>query len=324
MGIRHLNKYLLDKCSTSSIKQIHLSKLKDKTIVIDTSIYLYKFIGDGLLEENLYIFITTLQKYNINALFVFDGVPPQEKWNTIETRNKEKDQAEVMYDNLSQQLSTSQYNDDERKKIMSQMQTVKKQCIRIKKHHIAFAKKLMEVMGIKYINAIGEADEICAKMCKSNIAFGCLSDDMDMFTYGCSNILRNLNLLKEEVTIYNYETIISDLQLTSTTFRILLIISTNDYNDQDDNNFNKSIKLYNEYKSTDHTNISFKTWLEEHVCHLSNTKDINHFERIYNLDNYIDVNVNNLNETSCKEDKIKYYNELQTIMKPHGFIFLNN
>ena len=324
MGIRYLNKYLVERCSNTSIKQIHLSKLKDKTIVIDTSIYLYKFIGDGLLEENLYILITTLKKYNINALFVFDGVPPQEKWNTIESRNKEKDHAEVMYDNLTHKLSISQYNDDERKKIISQMHSVRKQCVRIKKHQITFAKKIMEVLGIKYIDAIGEADEICAKLCKSKIAFGCLSDDMDMFTYGCSNILRNLNLLKEEVTIYNYESILTDLQLTSTTFRILLIISTNDYNDQDDNNFNKSIKLYNDFKSTDHTNISFKTWLEGHAHDGSNTKDINHYERIYNLDNYIDVNVNNLNETSCKEDKIKYYNELQQIMKPHGFIFLNN
>jgi 5'-3' exonuclease len=322
MGIRYLNKYLIDKCSKTSIKQVHLSKLKNKTIVIDTSIYLYKFIGDGLLAENLYILITTLKKYNINALFVFDGTPPQEKWNTIETRNKEKDEAELMYQELTQQLSLSQYSEDERKKILLQMHTVKKQCIRIKRYQILFAKQMMEALDVKYIDAIGEADEICAKFCKSNIAFGCLSDDMDMFTYGCSNILRNLNLLKEEVTIYDYESIISELQLTPTIFTQLLIISTNDYNDDNDNNFNKSLKWFDHYKQSQHNDMSFKSWLVENG-HLDNIHRINQIESIYRLDNNIDVIVNNLNDTySHMSNKIKY-NDLQELLRPYGFIFLN-
>jgi hypothetical protein len=321
MGIRYLNKYLIDKCSNASIKQLHLSKLKNKTIMIDTSIYLYKFIGDGLLAENLYILITTFKKYNINALFVFDGTPPQEKWNTIETRNKEKDEAETMYDALTHKLLESQYSEEERKKIMLQMNTVKKQCVRIKKQQIIFAKHLMDSLGVKYIDAIGEADEICAKFCRSNIAYGCLSDDMDMFTYGCSNILRNLNLLKEEVTIYNYESIIFDLQLTPDIFTLLLIISTNDYNDDNDNDFNKSLKWYNEYKQSQNTHIPFKKWLVENG-RLDDIDSINQTERIYKLNNIIDVNINNLNEVSGLGGNVKY-NELQELMAPYGFIFLN-
>lgn len=323
MGIRYLNKYLIDKCSNVSIKQLHLSKLKNKTIVIDTSIYLYKFIGNGLLAENLYILINVFKKYNINALFVFDGIPPQEKWNTIETRNKEKDQAENMYLELTKKLSESQYNEEERNKIMLQMNTVRKQCIRIKKKHFTFAKQLMDALGVKYIDAVGEADEICAKFCKSNIAYGCLSDDMDMFTYGCSNILRNLNLLKEEVTIYNYESIISDLQLTPRMFTLLLIISTNDYNEDNDNDFNKSLNWYNEYKVSDNIDIiPFKKWLIENG-HLDNIEIINQMERIYTLNDNIDVNVNNLNESSSQLCNNVKYNEIQELMKPHGFIFLN-
>ena len=321
MGIRYLNKYLIDNCSKASIKQLHLSKLKNKTIMIDTSIYLYKFIGDGLLAENLYILISTFKKYHINPLFVFDGTPPQEKWNTIETRNKEKDEAESIYDELTKKLSEFQYNEEERRKIMSQMNTIKKQCIRIKRQHIIFAKQLMDALCVKYINAMGEADEICAKFCKSNIAYGCLSDDMDMFTYGCSNILRNLNLLKEEVTLYNYESIVFELCLTPDIFTLLLIISTNDYNDDNDNDFNKSLKWYNEYKQSQNTHIPFKKWLVENG-RLDDIDSINQTERIYKLNNIIDVNINNLNEVSGLGGKVKY-NELQELMAPYGFIFLN-
>jgi 5''-3'' exonuclease (including N-terminal domain of PolI) len=226
-----------------------------------------------------------------------------------------------MYDDLTKKLLESQYSEEERKKIMLQMNTVKKQCIRIKKQQIIFAKHLMDSLGVKYIDAIGEADEICAKFCKSNIAYGCLSDDMDMFTYGCSNILRNLNLLKEEVTIYNYESIVFDLQLTPDIFTLLLIISTNDYNNDNDNDFNKSLKWYNKYKQSQHTHIPFKKWLVENG-HLDDIDSINQTERIYKLDNIIDVNINNLNESSYLCGNVKY-NDLQELMAPYGFIFLN-
>jgi len=320
MGIRYLNKFLIDKCSKESITQIHLSQLESKTIVIDTSIYLYKFIGEGMLSENLYILLTLFKKYKINALFVFEGTPPPEKWDTIETRNKEKDKAEVMYENLTRELEKSDYTDIERDKIMLQLQSVKKQCIRIKKHHIMFAKNMMDCFGIKYIDACGESDEICAKLCKSQIAFGCLSDDMDMFTYGCSNILRNLNLINEEVTLYNYEKIICDLNLKPQIFTQLLILSSNDYYKDNTNDFNKVMEWYYAYKKMEVV-MPFKNWLTEKK-YIQHIEDINNVEKIYTIDNNIEINVHNLNETITVQNNMKH-TKLNELLRPHGFIFLN-
>ena len=320
MGIRYLNKYLIDKCSKESITQIHLSQLESKTIVIDTSIYLYKFIGEGMLAENLYILLTLFKKYKINALFVFEGTPPPEKWDTIEIRNKEKDKAEVMYENLTRELEKSDYTVVERDKIMLQLQSVKKQCIRIKKHHIMFAKNMMDCFGIKYIDAYGESDEICAKLCKSQIAFGCLSDDMDMFTYGCSNILRNLNLINEEVTLYNYDKIIFDLNLKPQIFTQLLILSSNDYYKDNTNDFNKVMEWYYAYKKMEVV-MPFKNWLIENN-YIQHIEDINNVEKIYTIDNNIEINVHNLNETIISQNDMKY-TKLKELLRPHGFIFLN-
>ena len=59
MGIKHLNRYLQQECS-KGINKISLNDLRGKTIAIDTSIYLYRFMGENALLENFYL-ITFLQ-----------------------------------------------------------------------------------------------------------------------------------------------------------------------------------------------------------------------------------------------------------------------
>lgn len=89
MGIKNLNKYLQQSCN-KSINHIHLSELSGKRIVIDTSIYLYRFMGEGCLLENFYLMISIFRQYNIIPLFVFDGKPPAEKEDMLKQRKLEK------------------------------------------------------------------------------------------------------------------------------------------------------------------------------------------------------------------------------------------
>ena len=49
MGIRYLNKYLMQNCKNKSIEKKHLSCLGGKKIVVDTSIYLYKYQAQNAL-----------------------------------------------------------------------------------------------------------------------------------------------------------------------------------------------------------------------------------------------------------------------------------
>ena len=39
-----------------------------------------------------------------------------------------------------------------------------------------------------YYTAINEADELCASMVINGFAWACLSEDMDMFVYGCTRV----------------------------------------------------------------------------------------------------------------------------------------
>jgi 5'-3' exonuclease len=79
MGIKNLNRFLRDNCKKKSIYKASLKDLRGKTIVIDTSIYLYKFLGENALMENMYLFISTLLDNDITPIFIFDGKPPPEK-----------------------------------------------------------------------------------------------------------------------------------------------------------------------------------------------------------------------------------------------------
>ena len=54
MGIKHLNKYLRVECA-KSITCMDMKELANKTIVIDISIYMYKYQTDGTLIENIYL-----------------------------------------------------------------------------------------------------------------------------------------------------------------------------------------------------------------------------------------------------------------------------
>ena len=56
MGVKLLSKFLKNECYNDT-KKIHLSHLYGKKICIDTSIYLYRFKGQGMLIENFYVIL---------------------------------------------------------------------------------------------------------------------------------------------------------------------------------------------------------------------------------------------------------------------------
>jgi 5'-3' exonuclease len=94
MGIKNLNRFLLDNCNKKSITKIHLSKLTGKKLVIDVSIYLYKFLSENALMENMYLFISILKKYDISPIFIFDGKPHPEKKQLLIKRLIDKMEAD--------------------------------------------------------------------------------------------------------------------------------------------------------------------------------------------------------------------------------------
>ena len=156
MGIKYLNKYLLTNCSRKSINNTSLKDLYGKTIVVDTFIYLYKYMADGggeLLPKNIENFILTFKKYNITPIFIFDGKPPQEKRILLEQRRVKKEEAKMKYDTILQKIEESEGNKS--LELTNQLASLKKQFIRIDYEHIQSAKNIMKKHNVIYIDHQG-------------------------------------------------------------------------------------------------------------------------------------------------------------------------
>lgn len=257
MGVKLLNTFLTNKTFTS-LNKIHLSKLSGKSIAIDTSIYLYRFIGENALIENLFTMCSLFRKYNIHPIFVFDGKPPKEKEHELKKRSDEKQEAKYKYKKLQELYNKT--NDNEEKILLEkQMKELKKSFIYIKNSDIRKVKDFFQSYGITYIDSNGEADQICAYLCKINKVYACLTEDMDQFIYGTKKILRYLSLLKENVVLYDIENIYDELNITKHNFKKMCILSGTDYNS---NHFNLNTNIFKIYDLIQYNNNDFDKVIE--------------------------------------------------------------
>lgn len=315
MGIKFLNKYLQQSCGDSAIKKTHLAELSGKKIVIDTSIYLYRFAGDETLLENFYLMISIFRQYNIIPLFVFDGKPPKEKYDLLQQRKNEKKEAEEKYKELENTID-DEMTSKEISELKQKMDLLKKDFIRIHHTDIQNVKILMQSYGVSYIDAPGEADKLCAKLVSKNKAYACLSEDMDLFVYGCNRVMRYLSLLKKTVIMYDLKEILNDIKLTHEELKNICIVSGTDYN-KNNVSLTQMFKYFKKYKKTDEND--FYTWL------LNNTKIIDNIEDLYVITELFDLN--NMEEYKPYEN-IKISNgpinraNLITIMRKENFIFI--
>ena len=328
MGIKYLNKYLQSNCK-KSIRQISLHELRDRKIVIDTSIYLYRFLGENALLENFYLMISIFREYNIIPLFVFDGKPPKEKYELLKKRKMEKKNAEMKYNELDCKIKDNSVDMDpvEKKEIKDTMELLKKDFIRLHHTDIENVKILFQAYGVSYVEAPGEADKLCAKMVCKNKAYACLSEDMDLFVYGCSRVLRYMSLLKKTVVLYNMKDMLQELDINQEEFRSICIVSGTDYTvGSDDNNTNgnnliktlKYFKKYQKYKKDGHDR--FYDWLETNTSYGIDSIELYNIHSLFTLENMIEYK---------QYEKLRIINgpinksNLIMVMEKEDFIFAN-
>ena len=298
MGIRNLNKYLLQNCH-NSIKDIHLSELKNKKISVDISIYLYQFERNGNLINGMYDMINIFKFYNIIPVFIFDGKPPEEKNYILQERKKIKEKnnekikeltdkmnrltdknillnniinkEELVLTNLEEEL---RINEEEKKNILLNIERIKKQTVYITRDKIEQVKYIIRISGATYYDAPQEADELCSILNIREQVWGCMSEDMDMFIYGCPRIIRYFNIYKKNVKLYSIQDILYELNVSFNSFKQICILSGTDYNTHNNKyDLSKSINLFNQYQEYInihhykklYSSLGFIEWMIEHI-----------------------------------------------------------
>ena len=316
MGIKYLNRFLQENCK-ESIKKISLNELSGKKIVVDTSIYMYRYLGENALLENIYLMIGILRKYNIVPLFVFDGKPPKEKEELLKERKKNKKIAEEKYTELQNKIINEEIEQNE--KIEEEMNKLKKEFIRLHHTDIENVKLLMQSLGVSYIDAPGEADKLCAKIVNKNLAYACLSEDMDMFVYGCKRVLRYLSLLNKTTIIYEMKDILIELDMNFNDFKTICVISGTDYNINNTNDLSRTLKYFKKYRKSKQKSSNFLHWLEENTEYIKG-EQVRDILKLFNLDNVPELK--SCLKTRIINSEINLSN-LKNIMEKEDFIFVN-
>ena len=236
MGVNSLGKLLktvLGKDSKAIIER-DLGSYSGQVVAIDASLQLYRFVLairnsngghdmrtiSGKLTSHIFgIKCKAIQllRNGILPIFVFDGVPPSIKQKTLQDRKKVKIKAR-------NKLQDGQYETETEK-----IKLVKRTFF-ITEQHIKELQKMLDLMGLPYIQAVGEAESQCAAldMIPHVNVNGVVTEDWDALLFGCKKMLRNFSN-KGKVSEVNLDAILEELELTHEQFIELCIILGTDY-----------------------------------------------------------------------------------------------
>tara|TARA_Y100000389_G_C17443764_1_gene510300 strand:- start:1245 stop:2186 length:942 start_codon:yes stop_codon:yes gene_type:complete len=313
MGVKLLTTFLKTQDTGDGIKKIELKSLSGKKIAVDIFIYMYRFLKEDKLLENIYLMCFTFRKYNIIPLFVFDGFDINEKKKDEITKRKAI-KTKAMYE--YEKIKKSEIIDSNMKE---KMNILYKQMITLTKKDVESAKLLIKGCGMRYITAHGESDILCSALVKSNKVYACLTEDSDLFVYNCPRVIKYLSLLNHTCLLYDLKKILCIINITYEDLLNISILSGTDYNNQISGDIfcNKNYLL--EYKN-ESINKTFLDWmLEKKRINSDDIKTIYEIKKCYTLD------VNTVLKT-CPYIIIKNYdynyNKIRNILERENFIFI--
>lgn len=285
MGIKGLSTYVKNSGRRGSTTRT-LASLRGMRVVVDASIYMYRYQAQNDLVGGMYAMVSILEHHGIEQHFVFDGSPPTEKFMALEQRKMQRQEARdelARLENIVVGLPPS-----DARELNVRIKRLQRQCTCLTDEDITSVKKLLTLMGIGYTVADGEAERLCAKLVQCRVMDACLSDDTDLFAYGCPRVLRYLSVLGETVIHYDYSAILQDLGMSPEEFRSVCVMAGTDYN-RATQGFGRAYSAFTRFKSSAATE-SFTNWLIGSDCG-GDTIDECEFWSAYLMYNLNDVDV---------------------------------
>ncbi|MCP8321429.1 MAG: flap endonuclease-1 [archaeon] len=179
-------------------KKLSLDDLSGRIIAIDAYNALYQFLavirgekGEPLMDRQrritshlsglFYRSINLLEK-GVKVVYVFDGEPPELKEAEIERRKRIKKEAIVRYE----QAIRMGRMDEARK--YAQMTS------QLKDMMVEDAKRLLDYMGIAWVQAPSEGEAQAAYMAEKGHVWAAVSQDHDSLLFGAPRLVRNLTI----------------------------------------------------------------------------------------------------------------------------------
>lgn len=198
MGIKQLFKFLSENANRS-IKVQSMDNYTGRVLAVDASMCLYQFVvairlgaenqhanlmnDAGEVTSHIGGFLNrTLRmlEAGIKPVYVFDGKPPEFKSAELQERKEKREKAEA-------ELKEAVEAGDQEAVLKQTKRTVK-----VTPKMNQDIRRLLTMMGCPIIEAPCEAEATCAEIIKLGRAYGAVTEDMDVLTFGSKVMIKNL------------------------------------------------------------------------------------------------------------------------------------
>lgn len=227
--------------------EIELGDLSGKKIAVDAYNTLFQFLsiirqkdtGEPLRDSKgritshlsglLYRTIKLLEA-GIKPIYVYDGEPPEFKKKTIEERQVAREEARKKWEQA--------VKEGRKEDIMVYAQGA----LRLTTEMMEESKKVLDAMGIPWVQAKSEGEAQCAFMCKNGDVDYSGSQDYDALMFSSPRLVRNLSItgkrklprqeayIDVKPEVIELDKILSELGITREQLIILGILIGTDYN----------------------------------------------------------------------------------------------
>jgi flap endonuclease-1 len=216
---------------------IKFENLKGKTVAIDAANIIYQFLsiirqsdGTPLMDHQgkvtshfsgILYRTTSLIEKEIKPFYVFDGVPSVLKKSTQIKRSEVKEESRKKW-----KEALENGNIEEARKYAGRTS-------RMSTEIINGSKKLLELMGIPYIQANGEGEAQASYMVDKGDAWCVGSQDYDCILFGATRMVKNLTITggKANLELIQLKKVLEDLRVTREQLIDVAILVGTDFNE---------------------------------------------------------------------------------------------
>jgi flap endonuclease-1 len=219
-----------------SPESIKFEQLENKIVALDAANIIYQFLssirqadGTPLKDQNgnitshfsgiLYRTSSLIDK-GIKPIYIFDGTSDILKKGTQDKRREIKEESQKQWNKA---LEEGRIEDARKYATRSS---------RMSREIIEGSKKLLELMGVPYIQAKGEGEAQASYMVEKGDAWAVGSQDYDCILFGAPRMVRNLTITggKANLEIINLEKVLKDLEITREQLVDIAILVGTDFN----------------------------------------------------------------------------------------------
>ena len=179
-------------------EKIQLEDLSGWTLAVDAYNTLYQFLAiirgaDGVhLKDSqgrvtshisgLFYRSVNLLELGMKLVYVFDGKPPELKWEEIVRRSAQRSEAKDQY------LKALQAGDLPQARKFAEASTV------LRRDMVSDAKELLDAMGIPWVDAPSEGEAQASTMAAEGTVRAVASQDHDSLVFGSPVLVRNVTI----------------------------------------------------------------------------------------------------------------------------------